>query len=339
MSSREENSLTPQINTMREKMSIKRAKEVFDIESKAIKALKSKINDDFVSAVNLIAASKDKIIVAGMGKPGIIGRKISATLSSIGVPSIFLHPAEAIHGDLGMVSKRDIIIALSNSGETEEIIRPMATIKKIGAKIIAICGNKKSTLAKESDYFLDIGVGAEACPLGLAPTTSTTAMLAMGDALAMSVLDKKGFKKEDFAFYHPGGVLGKKLLKVKEIMRREEGLPVAGENETVKDVLIKITKARAGCACIVDKKGKLKGIFTDGDLRRHLEESPNLISFKVKHVMTANPITIEKNKLVQDALSIIKEMKIDELPVVDKNHRPAGLIDVQDLIKIGLNEK
>ncbi len=319
-------------------MSIKRAKEVFDVESKAIKLLSKKINTDFIKAVDLIVSNEGKIIVVGIGKPGIIARKISATFSSTGSPSIFLHPAEAIHGDLGMVSKRDIIIVLSNSGETEEIIRPIATIKKIGAKIIAICRNKKSTLAKESDYFLDVNVGEEACPLGLVPTTSTTAMLAMGDALAMSVLDKKGFRKEDFAFYHPGGILGKKLLRVKEIMRTGEQNPIVKENETVSEVLIKITKARAGCACVIDGKGKLKGIFTDGDLRRHLESQPNLTSFKVKQVMTANPITVEKDKLVQEALEIIKEMKIDELPVVDFQHRPVGLIDVQDLIKIGLNE-
>jgi arabinose-5-phosphate isomerase len=316
-------------------MSIKRAKEVFKIESKAIIQLSKKLDSNFIEAVDLITSSRGKIIVIGVGKPGTIARKISATLSSIGIPSIFLHPAEAIHGDLGMVNKRDVIIVLSNSGETEEIIRPMATIKKIGAKIIAICGNKKSTLAKESDYFLDISVEEEACPLGLAPTASTTAMLAMGDALAMSVLDKRGVKKEDFAFYHPGGILGKKLLKVEEVMRRGEENPIVKEDEAVREVLIKITKARSGCACIIDRKGKLKGIFTDGDLRRHLEKQPNLTSLKVKEVMTPNPITIKKGQLIEEVLSIIKEMKIDEVPVVDKQHRPLGLIDIQDLIKIG----
>ncbi|MFH1856224.1 MAG: KpsF/GutQ family sugar-phosphate isomerase [Candidatus Omnitrophota bacterium] len=316
-------------------MIVKRAKEVIDIEIRAIKVLKERINKDFLKAVDLIAACGGKVIVTGIGKPGMIARKISATLSSIGVPSIFLHPAEAIHGDLGMVSKKDVIIALSNSGETEEIIRPIATIKKIGAVIICICGNKKSTLAKESDYFIDVTVEMEACPLGLAPTASTTAMLVMGDALAMSVLDKKGIKKEDFAFYHPGGSLGKKLLKIEEIMRKGDDLPIVKEDETVKDVLLEITRARTGCACIVDKKGKLTGIFTDGDLRRNLEKEPNLISFKVKQVMTPNPLTIEKGSLAGDALNMIKEMKIDEVPVVDKQHRPVGLIDVQDFIKIG----
>lgn len=317
-------------------MSIKRAKEVLNIEADAIKLVSKRIGSDFIKAVDLISLSKGKIIVTGIGKPGIIARKISATLSSIGVPSIFLHPAEAIHGDLGMVGKKDVVIALSNSGETEEIIRPITTIKKFGARIIAICGNKKSTLAKESDYFLDVSVKAEACPLGLAPTTSTTAMLAIGDALAMSVLDKKGIKKEDFALYHPGGSLGKKLLKVEEIMRTGDQNPIAKESETIKEVLIKITQARAGCACVVDRKGKLKGIFTDGDLRRHLEKQPNLTHLKIKEIMTHNPLTIEKGRFVEEALAIIKEIKIDEIPVVDKRHHPVGLIDVQDLLKAGL---
>lgn len=316
-------------------MSLKRAKEVFNIEAKAIKALSAKINEDFVKAVDLISLCKGKIILIGIGKPGIIAKKISATLSSIGVPSVFLHPAEAIHGDLGVVNKTDVVIVLSNSGETEEIIKPIATIKKIGVVIIAVCGNKKSTLAKASDYFLDVSVETEACPLGLAPTASTTAMLAMGDAVAMSVLDKKKFRKEDFAFYHPGGSLGKKLLKVKEIMRTEGQNPIVKENETVREVLIQITQARAGCACVVDDKGRLSGIFTDGDLRRHLERDLSLPSLKVKEVMTRNPITIEKSCLVEKVLNIIKEMKIDEVPVVDNRHRPVGLVDIQDLIKIG----
>lgn len=318
-------------------MSLKLAKEVFDIEAKAIKALGGKIGDSFLKVVDLIATGEGKVVVTGMGKPGIIARKISATFSSIGIPSIFLHPAEAIHGDLGIVDKKDVVIALSNSGETEEIIRPIATIKKIGAVIVAVCGNKKSTLVKESNYFLDVTVETEACPLGLAPTASTTAMLAMGDALAMSVLDRKGFKKEDFAFYHPGGTLGKRLLKVEEIMRTGEKIPVVKESETVREVLIKITKARAGCACIVNNKGVLTGIFTDGDLRRHLENHPNLISLKVKEVMTPKPLTIEKSKLVEEAMEMMKEMKIDEVPVVDKQYRPVGLMDVQDLLKIGFS--
>lgn len=316
-------------------MSLKLAKEVFEIEAKAIKALCSKIDNSFLKVVDLIAFADGKVIVTGIGKPGIIARKISATFASIGIPSIFLHPAEAIHGDLGMVDRKDVVIALSNSGETEEIIRPIATIKKIGAVIVAVCGTKKSTLVKESDYFLDVSIETEACPLGLAPTASTTAMLAMGDALAMSVLERKGLKKEDFAFYHPGGTLGKKLLRVEEIMRVGEKLPVVKETETVKEALIKITKARAGCACIINNKGGLTGIFTDGDLRRHLEGRPNLISLKVKEVMTPNPLTIERGKLVDEALNMLKEMKIDELPVVDKQCRPVGLVDVQDILKIG----
>lgn len=316
---------------------IKRAKQVLDIEAKAVSDLKKNINQDFRKAVQLILRSKGRTVVTGMGKAGIIGQKLSATLSSTGTPSLFLHSAEAIHGDLGRVTKDDVAVILSNSGQTEEIKQLLPFLKKLGAKIIAITGNTKSLLARYSDAVLDTGVKKEACPLGLAPTASTTAMLAMSDALAVCLLDLKGFKEKDFALYHPGGLLGRRLiLKVADIMRTGQANPVVGEEKRVSEVLFKITKAHAGSASIVNKKGRLVGIFTDGDLRRHLEKDPDLSRRRVKEAMTLCPVTVEPQMLAQEAMRILKEKKIDEVPVVDKNKRPVGLLDVQDLLKAGL---
>jgi len=313
------------------------AKEVLKIEARAIQGLLRKVGISFNESIVLLAKCPGRVIVTGMGKGGIIGQKISATLSSTGTPSLFLHSAEAIHGDLGRVTKEDVVLAISNSGETEEVIRMLPLIKKIGAKLIALTGNVKSTLAKHSDVVLDVSVKKEACPLGLAPTASTTATLAMGDAIAVCLLKKKGFREEDFAFYHPGGALGKRLLlKVEDIMREGSANPVVSEEVLVKDVLFKITEARAGAASVIDKRKKLTGIFTDGDLRRHLETDGQLARRKVKDVMTKNPVTISKNRLASEALRILKEKRIDELPVVDPKGRPIGMLDVQDLLKAGL---
>ncbi|MFH0731991.1 MAG: KpsF/GutQ family sugar-phosphate isomerase [Candidatus Omnitrophota bacterium] len=318
-------------------MSIASAKKVLIVEANAIRQLIPRLTKDFEKATDIILACLGRVVVTGMGKPGIIGMKISATLSSTGTPSLFLHPAEAIHGDLGRVTKADVILALSNSGETEEILKLLPIIKKIGARLISFTGNKLSTLARESDFVLDVSVKKEACPLGLVPTASTTAMLAMGDALAIALLERRGFKVEDFAFYHPGGTIGKRIwLKVEDVMRKGLSNPLVKEDLTIKQVLYKITKARAGSATVVDKNGRLKGIFTDGDLRRHLEADSGLIKRKVKDVMTKNPTTIEPGKLAAEALHILQQKKIDELPVVGKNGKPVGLVDVQDLLKAGL---
>lgn len=315
----------------------KRARQVLKIEADSIRRLSSRINKDFEKAVNLIYACKGRIVVTGMGKAGIIGEKISATLASTGTPSLWLHSAEAIHGDLGRVQKQDIIIAISNSGETEEIVRLIPNIKKIGAKLIAITGNIRSTLAKNNDALLDVSIKEEACPLGLAPMASTTTMLAMGDALCAALIDKRGFKRIDFAFLHPGGSLGKQLLlTVEDIMRKGAQNPIVKENAKVKSVLLKITAARAGSATVVDDKGKLKGIFTDGDLRRHLEKGLDLSKQKVKDVMTKKPRTLKKGRLAVEALRILREYKIDEIPIVDEKGRAIGLVDVQDLLKAGL---
>lgn len=318
-------------------MSIKTAKQVLKIESEAIKRLIKRVDENFSRAVEMIYRSSGRVVVMGMGKPGIIGQKISATLASTGTPSLSLHPAEAVHGDVGRVTKQDVVIAISNSGETEEVLRVLPMIKKIGARLIALTGSPKSTLAKHSDVVLDVGVEKEACPMGLAPTASTTATLAMGDALAVALIERRGFKESDYAFFHPGGALGKRLiLKVADIMRKGAENPIVCEDALVKDVLVKITSARSGSASVTDKKGRLTGIFTDGDLRRHLDADQNLAMRRVKDVMTHSPKAIREDKLAAEALRILKENKIDEIPVVDGKNRPIGLLDVQDLLKAGL---
>ncbi len=316
---------------------LKRAKQILKIEASSIKALINRVGGEFERAVGLLCGSKGRVIVTGMGKPGIIAQKISATLSSTGTPSMWLHPAEAIHGDLGKVTKDDIIIAISNSGETEEITKLLPTIKKIGSRLIALTGNAKSTLAKFSDCVLDVSVKEEACPLGLAPSASTTATLAMGDALALVVAYKKGFKIEDFAFFHPGGSLGKRLLlRVKDIMRTGKKSPVVNTGTPVKKALLVITGARSGSVSVVDKKGRLVGIFTDGDLRRHIETNPRLLEEKIKYVMTKNPVSVKRDSLAAEAFRVLREKRIDEVPVVDDAKRLVGLLDVQDLLKEGL---
>jgi arabinose-5-phosphate isomerase len=316
---------------------IRRAKEVLEIEIEAIRDLKKRINYDFKRAVDLILKSKGRVVVSGMGKSGIIAQKLSATLASTGTPSLFLHLAEASHGDLGRVTSEDVVVVMSYSGHSQDIQQLLPLLKKIGSKIIAITGNRKSILAEYADVVLDVSVKKEACPLGLAPTASTTAMLAMADALAITLLELKGFKEEDFAFYHPGGVLGKRLLlKVEQIMRKGKAIALVREDEKVSEVLLKITQARAGSATVVDEKGRIKGIFTDGDLRRHLEKDPDLIKRKVKEVMTKDPITINANMLAVEAGRILKEKRIDEIPVIDKDKKVVGVLDIQDLLKVGL---
>jgi len=313
------------------------AKRVLAIERDALNSLIKRIDSRFEKIVGLMYRTRGRIIVTGMGKPGFIAQKISATLSSTGTPSLYLHPAEALHGDLGRVTKDDLILALSNSGETEEIVKFLPIVKKIGAKLVAMTGKTGSTLARFADRVIDTSVKREACPLGLAPTTSTTVMLAMGDALAVALLDKKGFKEKDFAFYHPGGILGKRLiLSVEDIMRKGAANPVVRADDKVRKVLFTITKARAGSASVVDARGRLVGIFTDGDLRRHLESNPRLVDCEVKYVMTKDPATIKKDALAAEAFDMLRSKRIDELPVVDDRRRPIGLLDVQDLLKAGL---
>lgn len=322
---------------MRKSKNIKTAKKVLNIEAKAISDLARRINKNFNKVIDFLTKVKGRVIVSGMGKPGFIAQKVSATLSSTGTPSLYLHPAEALHGDLGRVTKDDCLLLFSNSGETEELVKLLPIVKKIGARVIALVGNAKSTIARNADFILDVSVKKEACSLGLAPTTSTTAMLAMGDALCVALLDKKGFKEKDFAFYHPGGTLGKRLLlKVGDIMRTGNTNPIVKENARVRAVLFKITKARAGSASVVDKKGVLTGIFTDGDLRRHLSGKANIANKTMKEVMTTSPVTIKKDRLAAEAFQVLRSKKIDEIPVVDDRGKPIGLLDVQDILKAGL---
>ena len=313
------------------------AKDVLDIESEAILNLKESINGQFVEIVKEILNCPGRVIMTGMGKSGLIAKKLAATLASTGTPSFFLHPAEAIHGDLGMVTKDDIVIALSNSGETNEVLNIIPVIKRIGAKIIAMTGGLDSTLAKNSDYLLNTGVKEEACPLDLAPTASTTATLALGDALAIALLEARDFKPEDFALYHPGGSLGKKLLlKVDDVLHVREQNPVVNLETNLKETLFTMTSTGMGAANIVGDDGKLAGIITDGDIRRHLEESPDLLNKNAGEIMTVNPKTILKDKLAAEALKIMQDYEIEDLPVVNENKEPLGLINFQDLLKAGV---
>ncbi len=321
----------------RKPSAIKVVRDVLKIERDSISDLITRVDKNFEKAAELIHTCKGRVVITGMGKPGFIAQKISAMFASIGIPSLFLHPAEATHGDLGRVTSDDVCIAISNSGETEEIIRLLPLLKKIGARMIAMTGNKKSTLAKHSDCVIDVRVKKEACPLGLVPTSSTTCMLAAGDALAVALITRRNFQARDFAFFHPGGALGKRLLLTAgDIMRKDHANPIVTEGAMVKDVLLRITKSRAGAAIVVDRHKKLIGIFTDGDLRRHVNTDPHILERKVETVMTKNPITVKKESLAQEALKLLQDRKIDELPVVDERHQVVGLLDVQDLLKAGL---
>lgn len=318
-------------------MPLKRAQQVLEIEAAAVKALVKRLDKNFTKAVDVMAKCKSRVVVAGMGKTGIVARKISATLSSTGTPSIYMHSAEGVHGDLGQVTREDVVILISSSGETEETVRLLPSLKKVGCKTIAMTGGMNSSLAKYCDIVVNVGVDKEGCPLGLAPMASTTATLAMGDALAACLVDRKNFRREDFALYHPGGSLGRRLvLRVEDIMRKGSHFARVSEKTTVKEALFAITAARCGSACIVDKKKKFLGIFTDGDLRRHIETDPDLLLKPVGSVMTRNPLTINKERLAAEAFDILMQKKVDELPVVDSKGQLVGLLDVQDLLKAGL---
>lgn len=318
-------------------MSLQKAREVLRIEAEAINHLAKNLNKDFLKALNLILKCKGRVIVTGMGKTGIIGHKIAATLSSTGTPSLWMHSAEALHGDLGQVTSDDVVIIISNSGQTEETTRLLPLLHKIGSKLIGMTGNPKSVLATRAHAFLNVNVKREGCPLGLAPMASTTATLAMGDALAACLIVRRKFKKEDFARFHPAGALGRQLLlKVEDIMRKGTHFPRIRAGTSVKNVLLAITKARCGSACVVDAKGKLLGIFTDGDLRRHIDQGPRLFTQNIKAVMTAKPTAIQHDSLAVEAFELLKQKKIDEMPVVDATNKVVGLLDIQDLLNAGL---
>ncbi len=313
------------------------AREVFRIEAEAISQLADRLGPHFEQAVHLLLTCRGRVVVTGMGKSGAIGRKIAATLSSTGTPALFLHPAEGVHGDLGAVTPNDLVIALSYSGETEELLSILPAIKRLGIPLIVLTGNPQSTLARAAEVVLDVSVAREACPLNLAPTASTAAMLAMGDALALAAMKARRFTPEDFARLHPGGSLGRRLLlRVKDVMRTGERLAIVHYRDLTKNAFAAITKARAGACVVVDDEGRLCGIVTDGDLRRALLRDVNLFHAPVTEVMTPNPKVIGPEALAAEALRLMQAHQIDDLPVVDDQGCPIGMVDVQDLLQVGI---
>ena len=307
------------------------------IEREAIEALESRINGDFSRACEVIMACKGRVVVTGMGKSGHIGNKIAATLASTGTPAFFVHPGEASHGDLGMITPQDVVIAISNSGSTSEVVTILPLIKRMGAPLISMTGKPDSVLAQEAVANLDVSVAIEACPLGLAPTSSTTATLVMGDALAVALLEARGFSAEDFAFSHPGGSLGRRLLlRVSDIMHTGDQIPQVAEGTTLSGALLEITRKGLGMTTVVDAAGTLTGIFTDGDLRRTLDKSVDVHTTPIQDVMTRNGKTIRADHLAAEALNIMEEMKINALPVTDANGTLVGAINMHDLLRAGV---
>lgn len=313
------------------------AKEVLDIEAKSILRLKENIGEEFDKAVDILYNCKGRVIVTGMGKSGIIGKKIAATMSSTGTPAYFLHPAESTHGDSGVITRDDVIIAISNSGETQELMNLLPLIKRFGCPMIGMTGNLNSTLAKTSEVVLDISVEREACPLGKAPTASTTATLAMGDTLAVCLMEKKGFTKEDFLMFHPSGKLGKGLTyKVKDLMITGEKMPIVKDSETFLDVVKMISEYGLGMTMILNSEGNLTGVLTDGDIRRTVMRHTKLEGLKVSEVMTANPKKITEEAYAASALNLMEKFSITALPVVDEMNKPIGVIHVHDLLRAGV---
>ena len=312
------------------------ARKVLQTEAASVLALVDRVDDKFARAVELIRHCKGRVIVTGMGKSGIVCRKIAATLASTGTPAFFLHPAEAVHGDLGVIQADDVVIAMSYSGETEELTRVLETLKRIGAPLIALTGEVRSTLAQAATVALDCSVSEEACPLNLVPTASTTAALAMGDALAMTVLVEKGFKPEDFANLHPGGKLGKKLMRVEQLMASGDALPVVQLHTSMKDVIYEMSRKKLGMTAVVEKDGRLAGIITDGDLRRKMGANANIMDLTAKDVMTANPVAIPHTTMAVEALGMMEQRKITSIVVIDADRRVEGVVHLHDLWRTGM---
>ena len=312
------------------------ARKVLQTEAAAVLALLDRIDERFAQAVLLIRNCKGRVIVTGMGKSGIVCRKIAATLASTGTPAFFLHPAEAVHGDLGVIQADDVVIAMSYSGETEELTRVLETLKRIGAPLIAFTGDLKSTLAQSANVALDCSVSEEACPMNLVPTASTTAALAMGDALAMTVLVEKGFKPDDFASLHPGGKLGKKLRRVEQMMSAGEALPAVQLHTSMPDVLHEISRKKLGMTTVVEQDGRLAGIITDGDLRRKMSSTPNILELSARDVMTVNPVAIPQSTLAVEALALMEQRKITSIVVIDGDRRVSGVVHLHDLWRTGM---
>ena len=325
---------------MTENEIIKTGRDVIKIEADAVANLEKSINQDFVKAVDIIYATKGRVVLTGMGKSGLIARKIVATLNSTGTAAIYLHPTDALHGDLGMVRKEDVVILISKSGATEEIEKLIPMLKRLGVKLISMSGNPNSSLVKQSDIFLNINVKEEACPHDLTPTSSTTATLVMGDALSVALLQKRGFTAEDFALLHPGGSLGKRLsLKIDEIMTKGNGVPVVKENSSIKDIILEMTSKRLGTTCVVNERGMLSGIITDGDLRRLLEKTMDVKHLVATDIMSKNPKVTEKDYLASFALQLMENHKITSLIVTDGDKKPIGIVHLHDLINLGLQRR
>ena len=307
------------------------ARKVLETEAQAILGLVPQLGPSFTEAVSLLAQCAGRVVVTGMGKSGIIARKLSATLSSTGTSAIFLHPAEALHGDLGVVQAGDVVVALSQSGETEELVRLLAAIRRIGAKLISMTGNPESTLARASDVALSTRVATEACPMNLAPTASTTATLALGDALALALSRRKGFKEENFADLHPGGLLGKRLMRVEALMQAGDAMPRVAPDTLMPDVIHEMSSKRLGMTCVVSPDGRLAGIVTDGDLRRHMTTRSNLLERRAADVMTTRPVTVAPGLMAVEALRIMEERKITALVVVGPGGVAVGVVHLHDL--------
>ncbi|MFO7811348.1 MAG: KpsF/GutQ family sugar-phosphate isomerase [Pelovirga sp.] len=315
------------------------ARQVLQIEADAVHALKERLNDDFVKAIKILLACEGKVVVTGMGKSGLICHKIAATMASTGTPTFFLHPAEGIHGDLGMLSRGDVVIAVSYSGETEEICRILPVIKRMGLPLIAMSGRPASTLGIAGDVHLDVSVAEEACPLGLAPTASTTATLAMGDALAVALLNERGFRAEDFAMFHPGGALGKKLLlRVEDLMHKGGDIPLVSPDTLLRDALFEITSKKLGVTGVVDAAGLLLGVFTDGDLRRIMERGLETLQLPIADAMSTAPKRILRRNLAAKALQVMEQYAITSLFVFEdeQNQVPIGIIHLHDLLRAGV---
>jgi arabinose-5-phosphate isomerase len=315
-----------------------RGRQVFEIERAALAHVQNQLDDTFGQAVNLLVEALQKgakIIVVGIGKSGHIGRKVAATLTSTGSTAVVLNTVDALHGDLGLVNDGDAVLALSYSGESEELLNLLPALKRFSVRIVSLTGHPRSTLAKSSEVVLNVRVPREACPFNLAPTASTTATLVMGDALAMAVLQARGFRRSDFARLHPSGAIGRALLlRIKDIMRGAERNAVAGEHLTVKEALLRMTQAKTGSVSVVDRRGRLVGVFTDGDLRRHMATDAEVLTRPLALVMTRQPICIRENALAAEALRVFNERNIDDLIVVNARHEPIGLVDSQDLPKL-----
>ena len=319
---------------------IQKAHEVICIEAEAVAQLRDRIDENFVKAVKTIADSKGRVVLTGLGKSGLIARKIVATLNSTGTPAIYLHPSDALHGDLGMVRKDDVVILLSKSGNTEEIINLIPFLKRLNVILIGMVGNKDSKISRECNIVLDVSVKEEACPYDLAPTASSTVTLVLGDALSIALLEYKGFTKEDFAMLHPGGSLGKRLsLKIEEIMVKDKNVPVVSKNASLKDAIFEMTSKRLGITSVIDENGVLVGVITDGDLRRLLEKSMEINGLKAENVMSKNPKTIKPEYLASFALQYMENYKITSLIVIDVTNKPIGIVHLHDLVEIGLKAR